>query len=50
MAEWIKNPTSIFEDSDSIPGHAQQVKDPVLPQIVAYVSNVAWINVVVATV
>ena len=28
MAQWIKNPTSIHEEADSIPGH--KVKDLVL--------------------
>ena len=27
MASWVKNPTSIHEDADSIPGLIQQVKE-----------------------
>jgi len=32
VAQLVKNPISIHEDTDLIPGLAQWVKDPVLPQ------------------
>ena len=55
MAQWVKNltsgsshcgsavtnPTSIHRDADSVPSLNQWVKDPVLPQAVIQVADLA---------
>ena len=43
MAQEVKNPTSIHEDEGSIPGLTQWIKDLVLPQAAAQVTDATWI-------
>ena len=42
MAQQVKNPTSIYEAVGSVPGLAQWLKDPAMPQAVTEVEDVAW--------
>ena len=41
MPQWVKNPITLPEDSGSIHGLAQWVKEPTLPQAVVQVADAA---------
>ena len=43
MAEWVKNLSSIYEESGSIPGLTQWVKNPELLQAAVWVADAAQI-------
>ena len=44
VTQWVKDTTHIHEDVSWIPGLAQWVKDPTLPQAEAYVTDAAQIH------
>ena len=43
MAQWVKDPATIHKDAGLSPGLTQWDKDPVLPQAVAQVTDMAQI-------